>query len=84
MAIHGMDVPTSGASGSSKAPAASLPAAPRPGSSASCHRRHGDGPAVSGQNGEGNGWRYGDMDRYIYIYNIDIWRVYKTVYLIYI
>ena len=27
MAIHGMDVPTSGASGSSKAPAASLPAA---------------------------------------------------------
>ena len=43
------------------------PLAPRPGSSASCHRRHGDGPAVSGQNGEGNGWRYGDMDRYIYI-----------------
>ena len=31
MAIHGMDVPTSGASGSSKAPAASLPAAPATG-----------------------------------------------------
>lgn len=44
------------------------PLAPRPGSSASCRRRHGDGPAVSGrQNGEGNGWRYGDMDGYIYI-----------------